>query len=367
MDGARGLRRHMAGDAAGEGELGEKPLQARLILGHVGVELTIGALQICVGHQRRPAVTRASEVDHVQIILRDEPVEVHVDEVLAWRGAPVPQQPGLDVLQLQRLLKQGVVVQVDLADGEVIGRPPIGVHVAQELRGQWRLLRVHLCSPSCPGGAIVWSDSYAPAPWPLMARLAIQMTARGGWYAPWQSRSTAPGRSGGGRPRLPASRAARLGKSSAVACAYPLSCHGVLQGTCHVTPHPRRAPQLIAEKGPWATRQCGGPAPCERGRADRLSDVSRLARAAAPHSAYRYAAPGRHRLLSTCIDNGARILYICVDTCRHADPAESARGHVTHLDPDPPDRLSVAEEAAMIDLAAYVLEPLHQEGACLLT
>src|SRR5215831_3987823 len=60
-------------------------------------------------------------------------------------------------------------------------------------------------------------------------------------------------------------------------------------------------------------------------------------------------------------------LYICVDTCRHADPAESARGHVTHPDHDPPDRLSVAEEAAMIDLAAYVLEPLYQEGACLLS
>src|SRR5262245_22010220 len=44
-----------------------------------------------------------------------------------------------------------------------------------------------------------------------------------------------------------------------------------------------------------------------------------------------------------------------------------ARGHVTHPDPDPPDRLSAAEEAAMIDLAAYVLEPLHQEGACLLS
>src|SRR5438128_10451922 len=72
------------------------------------------------------------------------------------------------------------------------------------------------------------------------------------------------------------------------------------------------------------------------------------------------------RLLSTCVDNDERILYICVDTCRHADPADGARGHVTHPDHDPPDRLSGAEEAAMIDLAAYVLEPLHQEGACIL-
>src|SRR5262245_9003730 len=103
-----------------------------------------------------------------------------------------------------------------------------------------------------------------------------------------------------------------------------------------------------------------------QGRADRLSGVSRLARAAAPHSAYRYAAPGRQRLLSTCVDNGARLLYICMDTCRHADTADGTRGHVTHPDYDPTDRLSVAEEAAMIDLATYGLEPLHHEGACLL-
>jgi len=80
-------------------------------------------------------------------------------------------------------------------------------------------------------------------------------------------------------------------------------------------------------------RQRGGPAPCAHGRADRLSDGSRLARAAAPHSAYRHDVQGgRHsdqaqvgsaegggrqekgedgaRLLSTCVDNGARILYI---------------------------------------------------------
>src|SRR5215467_5780811 len=59
--------------------------------------------------------------------------------------------------------------------------------------------------------------------------------------------------------------------------------------------------------------------------------------------------------------------YICVDPCRHAAPAEGARGHVTPPDHDPPNRLSVAEEAIMIDLAAYGLELLHQEGACLLS
>ena len=32
------------------------------------------------------------------------------------------------------------------------------------------------------------------------------------------------------------------------------------------------------------------------------------------------------RLLSPGVDNSARLLYICMDTCLHADPAESARG-----------------------------------------
>ena len=141
-----------------------------------------------------------------------------------------------------------------------------------------------------------------------------------------------------------------------------------------------------------------GTALCEQGRANMLSGVSRVARAAAPPSAYRYAAPGRHgaqaqpggavdgtpcgtegerrfqgwsedgaRLLYTGVDNGARLLYICGDTCRHADTAAGVRGHVTHPDHDRTDCLSVAEEATMIDLAAYVLEPLWQDGACLLS
>jgi predicted ATPase/GAF domain-containing protein len=47
---------------------------------------------------------------------------------------------------------------------------------------------------------------------------------------------------------------------------------------------------------------------------------------------------------------------------RHADSAEGVRGHVIQPDQELTDRLSVAEEAAMIDLTAYVLKPLWQDG-----
>src|SRR5258706_8822971 len=117
----------------------------------------------------------------------------------------------------------------------------------------------------------------------------------------------------------------------------------------------------------------GSFAPCRHGRARQAQHrevgavVDRTQFGTAGDSRFQVLSEDGARLLSTCVDNGERILYICVDTCRHADPADGARGYVTHPDQEPTDRLSVAEEATMIDLAAYVLEPLHQDGACLLS
>jgi hypothetical protein len=45
----------------------------------------------------------------------------------------MPQQPGLDVLDAQRLAQQRIVEQVDLADGEVVGGPPPGIEPTQFL------------------------------------------------------------------------------------------------------------------------------------------------------------------------------------------------------------------------------------------
>ena len=107
-----------------------------LVLGDVRVELAVGPFQVRVGHDARAAVAGAGDVDHVQVVLLDDPVQVDVDEVQPRRGAPVAQQPRLDVLGLQRLLQQRVVVEVDLADRQIVGRPPVGVHLAQQFGGK---------------------------------------------------------------------------------------------------------------------------------------------------------------------------------------------------------------------------------------
>jgi hypothetical protein len=79
VDAARSLRRHVRRDAAGERELGEEPLQARLVPADVGVDLAVRALQVGVGHHGRPAVPRTGDEEHAQVALLDDPVEVGVE------------------------------------------------------------------------------------------------------------------------------------------------------------------------------------------------------------------------------------------------------------------------------------------------
>jgi hypothetical protein len=49
-------------------------------------------------------------IDHVQIVVFDQPVEVDIKEVQARRRSPVTKQTGLDVLKRQRCFEQWVVL-----------------------------------------------------------------------------------------------------------------------------------------------------------------------------------------------------------------------------------------------------------------
>ena len=103
IDGTGGLRGNVAGNATGEGELLEQPLHTLNVPADVGVNLTVGALQICLSHHGIAAVTGAGEVDHVQVVLFNDAVEVGIDEVLTGNRAPVAHDLPLDMLRLQRL------------------------------------------------------------------------------------------------------------------------------------------------------------------------------------------------------------------------------------------------------------------------
>src|SRR3984885_3863015 len=95
----------------------------------------VTAFKIGVGIERGTAMSGAGDVNEVRIMRLDEAVEMNVDEVLPRRRAPVPEQPWLDLPRFERLPKQRVFEEVDLADTEVVCCAPIAVHLVEHV---WR-------------------------------------------------------------------------------------------------------------------------------------------------------------------------------------------------------------------------------------
>ena len=98
------------------------------VLADVRINLTPSAFEVDVAHNRRAAVTGTGDVEHVQVILLDDSVQMHVDEVLAGRRAPVADHQRLHVRQLQRPGRHlarvviAIAQQPGFADGTVAGQ-----------------------------------------------------------------------------------------------------------------------------------------------------------------------------------------------------------------------------------------------------
>ena len=158
VDRPRALGRRVAGDPSRERELETELLEPRLVLADVGIDLAVRALEVRVAHDGRTAVSGTGHVDHVEVVLLDDPVQVDVDEVLPGRRAPVPQQHALHVLRDQGAFQQRIVVEIDLADRQVVGSAPVSVHRAEQLRSE--SVRCHRLTSKAPGA----SSCPAPAP-----------------------------------------------------------------------------------------------------------------------------------------------------------------------------------------------------------
>src|SRR3977135_999134 len=106
----------MARDSSGKRKLNEKLSKSSLILADVGIDLAVSALEIGVGNDRRAAVPGAGDVNHVEVVFFDDPVQMYIDEVLPGGRAPVSQEHALHVRERQGSLQQRIVVKINLAD-----------------------------------------------------------------------------------------------------------------------------------------------------------------------------------------------------------------------------------------------------------
>ena len=95
--------RDMAGNSARERKLFEEPLHALSGLRNLRIVLAVGAFQIGIGNDPGATMTRARHVDHIEVSLPDQAIEMNIDEIETGRGAPVTDQAGLNVGGEQRL------------------------------------------------------------------------------------------------------------------------------------------------------------------------------------------------------------------------------------------------------------------------
>ena len=127
--------RYVARNPAWEGELLEQLPHPFLVLRDIGVNLAVGAFQIAIGHNAGTAMAGADDIHHVQIALHNDAVQVDIDEIQARRRAPVSKQSRLDVLFLQRLLKERIIQKVNLPHRKIIRGAPPGIHLAKLVWG----------------------------------------------------------------------------------------------------------------------------------------------------------------------------------------------------------------------------------------
>ncbi len=87
----------MAGNAAGERKLLEQPLQATLVPGDIRIDFAVGAFEIGIRHKPWPTMTGPSNINHVEIVVLDNAVQMHVNEVQARSRAPMTKQAWFDM------------------------------------------------------------------------------------------------------------------------------------------------------------------------------------------------------------------------------------------------------------------------------
>src|SRR5512135_1018943 len=101
VDRARALRRCVAGNSSRKRKLNKELSKPGFILADVGIDLAVSALEVSVAHDGRAAVPGAGDVNHVEVVFFDDPVQVNVNEVLPGGRAPVSQQHVLHIRERQ--------------------------------------------------------------------------------------------------------------------------------------------------------------------------------------------------------------------------------------------------------------------------
>lgn len=131
VDGTGVLRCAVRTYASRKRKLPEEFEHARFVAALIRINLGVVAFEITVGQRSWRAMPGTGNINDIQIILLDEPIQVDPNQGLARIGAPMTQEPILDVLRLQRLAEKRVPAKINHAHRQIVASSPVGVDLPQ--------------------------------------------------------------------------------------------------------------------------------------------------------------------------------------------------------------------------------------------
>jgi hypothetical protein len=76
-------------------------------------------------------VAGTGQIDGIEIVLPDQAIEMRIDEVQAGSGPKMSQEAWLDMLDFERLAQQRIGIEINLADGKIVGGAPVSIDLAK--------------------------------------------------------------------------------------------------------------------------------------------------------------------------------------------------------------------------------------------
>jgi hypothetical protein len=89
MNGAGRFRGTVASDTPGERKLSEESFHSLPVLALIRIDLGIASVQIDWCEDTGGAMPGTGNIDHVQVVFSNHPIEMRPDEGLAWAGSPM--------------------------------------------------------------------------------------------------------------------------------------------------------------------------------------------------------------------------------------------------------------------------------------
>jgi hypothetical protein len=88
------------------------------------IPLGVRSFEVAVRNDARTAMAETDDVDHVEIIVLDQPVEMNIEEIKSCCRPPMTEQTGLDMFKLEGCFKQRIILRIDLPNRRIVRRAP---------------------------------------------------------------------------------------------------------------------------------------------------------------------------------------------------------------------------------------------------